>query len=353
MNPYATFTLVPLLALAAPIYAQDSDAKTVFETFQKSLPKGRPKSQAEADAFLKSAKELAEQTLKEHEKVLGSGDGLHYRGMIHLMTRDVDAALAAYQSHAAAKATPALQQESIAYSAMLLLQARQDVEAARAMLAKIDEKLVEGRTKGLVQMLNAQIQEEAKRGEMIGKEPPALEVEQVLNGPKEVTLAQYRGKVVVLDFWATWCPPCRMVIPDLVKMQAAHDKDVQVLGITQLYGHGMRFEEGNELPHGGKSVKDLAPDDEVAVNEAFIKAFAVNYPIVFTKAGFGDEKYGVQGIPTIFVIGKDGKLVGSVVGADHKSVEKLVTKALGGTEKDAKPAKEAPKSGDPAPAKKG
>lgn len=163
-----------------------------------------------------------------------------------------------------------------------------------------------------------------------GKPVPAIAAEVVVNGPKDLdpanwSLASYRGKVVVLDFFATWCGPCRAVTPDLVDLQKRFANDVQVLAITRFYGNGMDFSEpGAQLPHGGKSIKDLDRDGEVRVNEAFAKAFSLQYPIVFTGAAVAREQFGVSGIPTVYVVGKDGNVVGHVVGGGDANKKRLL-----------------------------
>lgn len=113
---------------------------------------------------------------------------------------------------------------------------------------------------------------------------------------KTVNLSDFRGKVVVLDFWATWCPPCREEIPHFVDLQ-------------KQYG-------GQGLAVVGVSLDDVGPD---AVAD-FVKKNNVNYTIVM---GNGDvtERYGhIQGIPTTFVIDRDGNIVSKHAGFTEASV---------------------------------
>lgn len=157
----------------------------------------------------------------------------------------------------------------------------------------------------------------------VGSEVPELPVEHVLNADAGFRLADLRGKVVVLDFFATWCPPCRTGIPGLQKLQGAHPEAMKLIGVTRFFGKGMDFAGGAKLPHGGKSVADLSREDEIAVNTTFVKAFAIDYPVLFTTEQATKETFGVTAIPTTFVIGKDGKIVGRVLGNGDEELKKL------------------------------
>lgn len=111
---------------------------------------------------------------------------------------------------------------------------------------------------------------------------------------KTVKLSDFKGKIVIVDFWATWCPPCRKGIPDLVSIQKKFKKDVVVIGISL---------------DAEKTIKDV-PE--------FVKNYKINYPILY-----GDEKVvvdygGIQSIPTTFVIDRKGNVVDSHVGLVEK-----------------------------------
>lgn len=121
---------------------------------------------------------------------------------------------------------------------------------------------------------------------------------------KEIKLSDYRGKVVIIDFWATWCPPCRKGIPDLISLQTEFKKDLVVIGIS--------LDQQNTL-------KDLKP---------FIENYKINYPVVL-----GDEKVvkdygGISAIPTSFIIDQKGNIVDSHVGLVPKAVYSDQIKSL-------------------------
>jgi peroxiredoxin len=105
-----------------------------------------------------------------------------------------------------------------------------------------------------------------------------------MNG-KDVAFSAYKGQVVLLDFWATWCPPCRKEIP----------------GFVELY---------NTYKARGFIVLGVSMDDTIADVKKFAKTYKMNYPVLI-----GHEREDLQkafapmpGFPTSFVIGRDGKI---------------------------------------------
>jgi cytochrome c biogenesis protein CcmG/thiol:disulfide interchange protein DsbE len=126
-----------------------------------------------------------------------------------------------------------------------------------------------------------------------------------LDGNK-VSLSDHRGKVVVLDFWATWCPPCRKGIPDFVEMQNEYGKDnFIVLGIN--------------LDRG---------DDVGSMVEEFAKNYNINYPVLYHNPQIVMAYGGIQSIPTTFVIDQEGKVRQGVVGYRPKEFFKGVIDPL-------------------------
>ena len=111
---------------------------------------------------------------------------------------------------------------------------------------------------------------------------------------KIVKLSDYKGKIVIIDFWATWCPPCRRGIPDLVELQKEYKKDLVVIGISL---------------DAAKTIKDVP---------GFIKEYGINYPIVYGDQQVTIDYGGIRSIPTSFVIDQKGNVVDSNVGLVSK-----------------------------------
>jgi thiol-disulfide isomerase/thioredoxin len=99
---------------------------------------------------------------------------------------------------------------------------------------------------------------------------------------KPVKLSDFKGKVVILDFWATWCPPCRTEIPSFVAFQKKYeDKSFTVIGVS--------------LDERGPSVV-----------KSFMRSFGMNYPVVMGTPKIVLDYGGITAIPTTFVIDRQG-----------------------------------------------
>ncbi len=135
-------------------------------------------------------------------------------------------------------------------------------------------------------------------GETGGREPrvsaPNFDLTD-LNGAS-LTLASSRGKVILLNFWATWCPPCKAEIPHFKELYTQYQpKGLEIIGIA--------------LDQGG--VADVAP---------FAREQAINYPLVIGNAQVVESYGGIRGIPTTFLIDKKGRIAAKYVGYQDKQV---------------------------------
>ena len=113
-----------------------------------------------------------------------------------------------------------------------------------------------------------------------------IDIEGTTADGKPLNLSDFagKGKYVVIDFWASWCGPCRREIPHLIAVAADYAaKDVQVVGIN---------------------VWDKEPASVQAVSQ-----LGITYPVIFTKDNTSTENYGVSGIPQIILIGPDGTIL--------------------------------------------
>lgn len=140
---------------------------------------------------------------------------------------------------------------------------------------------------------------------IVGKSTPAPDftLEQLNGG--NLKLSDLRGKAVLLNFWATWCGPCKIETPWLVEMQNQYgNQGLQVVGVA--------------MDDSGK--------DEIS---KFAKDMGVNYPVLLGKEAVGDAYGGVPALPESFFIGRDGKIVDRIIGLKGKAeIEDSIKKAL-------------------------
>ena len=113
-------------------------------------------------------------------------------------------------------------------------------------------------------------------------------------------LSEHKGQVVLLDFWATWCPPCRASLPALSEVRAHY--------------------QGDERVWVGTVNKERLPTTRLS---AFFKQLKVTLPIVLDNSGRINARYQVSALPTMVIIGKDGLVKRTQVGLPYSDTEAL------------------------------
>lgn len=107
---------------------------------------------------------------------------------------------------------------------------------------------------------------------------------------KSVNLTELQGKIVFLNFWATWCPPCRAEMPSIENFYNRYkEKDVHVLAVN---------------------IQEEAP-----VVRSFLEKNLYSFPIVLDSSGRTAQLYGIRGIPTTFILDRKGNVLGTLVGS--------------------------------------
>jgi thiol-disulfide isomerase/thioredoxin len=122
---------------------------------------------------------------------------------------------------------------------------------------------------------------------------------------KEVKLADLRGKAVLLNFWATWCGPCKIEIPWFMELEKQYGpQGLVVLGVAM-----------------DDNAKDVVPK--------FAQDMKIDYTVLIGTEQVADQYGGVEGLPMTFYIGRDGKIVKKIAGlTSHGDIEESIKQAL-------------------------
>jgi len=126
----------------------------------------------------------------------------------------------------------------------------------------------------------------------IGKEAPDFSLSDIRG--KQVSLSEFKGKVIILDFFASWCSPCRQEVPDFVELQKTYgDEGLAIIGVALV------------------STGDA---------KNFAEEFGINYPVLVDDAKASSLYGPIRSIPTTFIIDKEGKIVKMYIGFRAKNV---------------------------------
>ncbi len=121
-----------------------------------------------------------------------------------------------------------------------------------------------------------------------GEKAPDFELS-TLEG-EVIKLSDYLGKIVIVDFWATWCGPCRMAVPELVELQNEYRDNLVIIGISL----DQSYTQHNLKP--------------------FIENYGINYPIVLGTLEVVEAYGNIRGIPTSFIVDQNGEIVNKFTG---------------------------------------
>lgn len=120
---------------------------------------------------------------------------------------------------------------------------------------------------------------------------------------RKVRLRDYRGKVVLLNFWATWCAPCQVELPRFAEWQKKYDaQGLQVLAVSM--------------------------DDNVAPVRRMVRRLHLSYPIVMGDAKLGEEYGGVLGLPVTYLVDRDGIVVEQIKGETNLNAVEVEIKTV-------------------------
>ena len=159
-----------------------------------------------------------------------------------------------------------------------------------------------------------------KHLEIIGKPAPGFNFLHFFN-TAPLSLETLRGKVVMIDFWANWCGPCKKAFPSVRKLyDELKPRGFEIIGVTSMQG---------SFTDGDIREQKITPERELELTGDLIKRYEMNWPVAFSDRSCYDPEYGVRGVPTFALIDRKGIVRIIMVGAgQEKLLHKFATELL-------------------------
>lgn len=303
-----------LVTVSSSVRAADGDAewKKVSEAMEElKSPKERPKSREEAIEFLKKGLKAFDDALAAATKAAPKNPARYDAALFESMVGraremagvNVSAkpAVTLEEIIQAADAKPETKSEASFISVMQAYEATEESGGdTAAWIAKAEKHLKEFSGEKRNSMVESKIKSIKATADLKTK---PLDLKFTAVDGREVDLAKLQGKVVLIDFWATWCGPCVAELPNVLKAyKELHPKGFEIVGISL--------------------------DSDKAKLESFVKEQGMDWPQFFDGQGWKNEissKYGINSIPAMWLVNKKGMVVSTNArGGLEEKVQKLL-----------------------------